>query len=302
MATGSAPRCPIAPLVAIALLAIVGCGRSDDTRLGPAASTAGRQTTPPQSQATESQATESPETESSAPEEGATGTDSTRQAGNGHGGPAKGEPGDSEETEPIYLVGYGSGLLVGADGIVVTSNHVIDDCRRLLAFWKGRRARAEVIIRSSSRDLALLKTELPNNSVARLKRHAALETGNAVWAIGFPQSFHQKTPAYHRGRISNPAPSSFRAGGTLPRASVELEMIPAISAGMSGGGIVARDGSVVAIITAINATFGNTGFGVKVDGIFDLADQVGVTLNDLQPASDARQVAVTVVCLRERSE
>jgi len=235
-------------------------------------------------------------------EPAADGEDPAEQAGNGHGAPRKAGPEESEEAQPVYLVGYGSGLLVGSGGIVVTSNHVIDNCRRLLTFWKGRRARAEVIIRSSSRDLALLKTDLPNNSVARLKRDAILQTGNAVWAIGFPKSFHQKTPAYHRGRISNPAPSSFQAGGTLPSASVELEMIPAISAGMSGGGIVARDGSVIAIITAINATFGNTGFGVKVDGVFALADQVGLTLNDLKAASDARQVAVTVVCLRERDE
>lgn len=202
-------------------------------------------------------------------------------------------------TTPLRVVGYGSGLLVGTGGIMVTSHHVVDNCTRLLTFWRGRRSRAEVIAENSASDLALLRTRLPNTSTARLKSGAGLQVGNAVWAVGFPNAFHQRVPSSHRGRVSDPRPSSFDIG-RLPRSVVELEMVSAIAPGMSGGAIIGRDGAVVAITTAINARFGNTGFGVKADGVFALAQRADITLGGGDAERDVRNVAVTVACMAPR--
>lgn len=85
--------------------------------------------------------------------------------------------------------GTGSGVLVHADGWVVTAGHVVDEADVIeLEFVDGSSSPAEIVTLSRTEDLALLKAEkLPKKPViAPLGDSDALKPGMRLFAIGAP--------------------------------------------------------------------------------------------------------------------
>ena len=155
----------------------------------------------------------------------------------------------------------GSGVIVGADGVIVTNNHVVADGDELKVVLSDRREyAAELVVADERTDLAVLKIDtegeaLPTLSFADTR---AIEVGDLVLAIGNPFGVGQTVTT---GIISAQA----RTDVGVSDFSFFLQTDAAINPGNSGGALVDTAGRLVGVNTAIfSRSGGSNGIGFAI--------------------------------------
>ena len=155
----------------------------------------------------------------------------------------------------------GSGVLVRADGLVVTNVHVIKGAQEIkVVLSDGREFTAKPVTVDDQTDIALLKidpagAELP---VLELADSDALEVGDLVLAIGNPFGVGQTVTS---GIISALA----RTQRGINDYGFFIQTDAAINPGNSGGALVTLDGRLAGINTAIvTRTGGSVGIGFAI--------------------------------------
>jgi serine protease DegS len=84
----------------------------------------------------------------------------------------------------------GSGVIMRADGYILTNNHVIDGADAIQVLLSdGRSAAAQVVGRDPATDLAALRIELDGLTRSSLANSDQLSVGDVVLAIGNPLGF-----------------------------------------------------------------------------------------------------------------
>ncbi|NQW52685.1 MAG: Do family serine endopeptidase [Rhodospirillales bacterium] len=152
----------------------------------------------------------------------------------------------------------GSGVLVGADGLIVTNAHVVkgaDEIRVVLA--DRREFEAKLISQDERYDLALLRIEGVEEKFPflDLRDSDSIEVGDVVLAIGNPFGLNQTVTS---GIVSAVA----RSAGGINDSNFFLQTDAAINPGNSGGALVALDGRLIGINTAIySQSGGSVGIG-----------------------------------------
>lgn len=167
----------------------------------------------------------------------------------------------------------GSGVIVNADGYVLTNNHVIanaDDIQVLL--YDGRVAKATVVGADQETDLAVLKINADNLPVAHILPHTVVRPGDVVLAIGNPFGLTQTVTM---GIIS-------AIGRQLSSSSPEdfIQTDAAINLGNSGGALIDSQGNLVGINTLLIGRAANAegiGFAIPVDSAKKVLDQIIAT-------------------------
>ena len=156
----------------------------------------------------------------------------------------------------------GSGVIVSADGIVVTNNHVIKGSGAAeirIALADKREFDAKVLLADERSDLAILKieTDRPNFPYLEFDDADAIEVGDIVLAIGNPFGVGQTVT---QGIVSALA----REVGASD-AQVFIQTDAAINPGNSGGALVAMDGRLIGINTSIYSQSGGShGIGFAI--------------------------------------
>ncbi|MGC1549697.1 MAG: trypsin-like peptidase domain-containing protein [Rhodanobacter sp.] len=168
----------------------------------------------------------------------------------------------------------GSGVIVSAEGYVLTNNHVIasaDDIQVLL--YDGRVAKATVIGADEETDLAVLKiNDASSLPVIHLANQKKLRVGDVVLAIGNPLGLNQTVTM---GIIS-------AIGRQLSSTSSEdfIQTDAAINLGNSGGALVNTAGDLVGINTLLigkAADAEGIGFAIPVDTATNVLQQLITT-------------------------
>jgi serine protease Do len=165
--------------------------------------------------------------------------------------------------------GLGSGILIDAEGWLLTNNHVIEGAKTIrVKLNDGRRFDAEVVGRDPLTDVALLRLRgrVENLPFARLGNSDALRVGDWVIAIGNPFGLT----------------SSVSAGIVSARArNIEvgpyddfLQTDAAINPGNSGGPLFNTAGEVVGMNTAMVGGGTGIGFAVPSNLINELLPQL----------------------------
>jgi S1-C subfamily serine protease len=132
----------------------------------------------------------------------------------------------------------GSGLLVSADGQVITNNHVIENAENLVVKCGKRESVARIGKRSKEPDLALLTTSLNNaESFVLDATYSQGLIGLEVFVIGNPYGLE--------GTFSTGVISGLREIDGVRY----IQISAPISPGNSGGPVILRDGSVIGITT-----------------------------------------------------
>ncbi len=155
--------------------------------------------------------------------------------------------------------GLGSGVLVSADGYILTNNHVIAGADSIVvALSDGRETQAKVVGADPDTDIAVLKITLDHVPVARLRLGPPLQVGDVVLAIGNPFGFSQSVT---QGIVS----ALGRQGLGINTFEDFIQTDAAINPGNSGGALIDALGNVIGINSAIySRSGGNMGIGFAI--------------------------------------
>ena len=155
----------------------------------------------------------------------------------------------------------GSGVIVRAEGIIVTNNHVIDGGQDIRISLPDRREfEAKVILADSRTDLAVLRIDTKGEKLPALQFGDSdkLQVGDLVLAIGDPFGVGQTVTS---GIVSALARSNVGASDY----QFFIQTDAAINPGNSGGALVTLDGRLIGINTSIySQSGGNIGIGFAI--------------------------------------
>ena len=158
--------------------------------------------------------------------------------------------------------GLGSGVIMSADGYVLTNNHVVQEADHIEAVLAdGRRASARVIGTDPESDLAVLKIDLPDLPVMTPSDSDRIEVGDRVLAIGNPFGVGQTVTS---GIVS--ALGRDQLGINTFENFIQTDA--AINPGNSGGALTDEQGRLLGINTAIYSRSGGSlgiGFAIPVN-------------------------------------
>ena len=160
-----------------------------------------------------------------------------------------------EEAQPRQI-GLGSGVIISADGYIVTNNHVIEKAEKLeVTLNDNRNFPATVIGADPLTDLALIKIEAPDLHVIPMGNSEDLHVGEWVLAVGNPFGF---TSTVTTGIVSAKARNISTTTQSPSKGNIEsyIQTDAAVNSGNSGGALVNLDGELVGINAAI---YSNTG-------------------------------------------
>lgn len=168
--------------------------------------------------------------------------------------------------------GLGSGVIISADGYVLTNNHVVQGGDEVTVTLSDDRAyKAQVVGTDRGTDLAVLRIKATGLAYAELGDSDALEIGEWVLAVGSPMGLDQTVTA---GIISA---KGRHVGITQGGYEDFLQTDAAINPGNSGGPLVNLKGQVVGINTAIASRSGGSmgiGFAVPSSIAKTVLDQI----------------------------
>ncbi|MFQ5749019.1 MAG: DegQ family serine endoprotease [Planctomycetota bacterium] len=177
----------------------------------------------------------------------------------GFGNGPQGPQGLRIPQQRLIRKGEGSGVLVRADGYILTNNHVVREAEKVtVRTADGRTFPARIVGTDEHTDLAVLKIEADGFVPATLGDSEKLEVGDWVLAVGNPFGLEQTVTA---GIVSA------KGRNHMGLADYEnfIQTDAAINPGNSGGPLVNMEGEVVGINTAIySKTGGAMGLGFAI--------------------------------------
>ena len=172
--------------------------------------------------------------------------------------------------------GGGSGVVVTADGFMVTSAHVVTGSRGRVraSFADGREVEATVVGADPFSDLAVLRSTAGDLSPAELGDADRLRVGQLVVAIGNPHGFGGSVTAGVVSALGRSLPT--RAGSAMRMVENVIQTDAALNPGNSGGALADGLGRVVGVNTAV----AGVGLGLAVPINATTRKIVGALMSD----------------------
>ncbi len=164
----------------------------------------------------------------------------------------------------------GAGLIISADGYVLTTTHILHNGSSIEVRLNDQRVLpAKLIGRDSFSDLAVVKVDAHDLPVAKSGSGKSLRAGDWVAAIGSPPGFG------HSVTVGTVSALSRSMNDSAPRSRVDLIQInAAINPANFGGPLLNMKGEVVAINTSIRGEAQNTSFAIPIEDARKVAAQL----------------------------
>lgn len=175
--------------------------------------------------------------------------------------------GDQEEKQSSL----GSGVVISAQGYILTNNHVVEAADEIeVALADGRKASAKVVGADPETDLAVIKIDVPNLPAITLGRIEQAQVGDPVLAIGNPFGVGQTVTmgiisALGRNHLGINTFENF------------IQTDAAINPGNSGGALIDTNGNLLGINTAIYSRSGGSlgiGFAIPVSTVKTVMESI----------------------------
>ncbi|HYB18079.1 MAG TPA: trypsin-like peptidase domain-containing protein [Streptosporangiaceae bacterium] len=181
----------------------------------------------------------------------------------------------------------GTGMVIGAGGLVLTNNHVVEGSTSIKAtdMGNGQTYTAKVLGYDVTGDIALL--QLQNASGLRtvpIGDSATVKTGDSVVAMGNAEGQSQIVPAAGQVTALNQTITAGDQGGTVSSETLHgmIETNANIVSGDSGGPLANSGGQVIGMDTAGSDGGGGfgvqqsmTGFAIPINTALSVAGQIG---------------------------
>ncbi len=167
--------------------------------------------------------------------------------------------------------GVGSGVVLSADGFIVTNNHLVANAHEIIiTLVDGQRFEARLIGTAAVRDIAVLRVNAHDLPVAEFADSDALQVGQLAIAVGNPFGL-KGTPTVTVGVVS-----------ALDRSIISQEVLlesliqtdAAINPGNSGGALVDSRGRIIGINTAVIPYAQGVGFAIPINTARTFADKI----------------------------
>ena len=152
----------------------------------------------------------------------------------------------------------GSGVIISADGYIVTNNHVVDGADELTVTLNenSKEYSARIIGADKTTDLALIKIDAKNLPAIVIANSENVKVGEWVLAVGNPLGLNNTVTA---GIVSAKA----RSMGSGVSSMIQTDA--AINQGNSGGALVNTHGELIGINAMLASTTGaNIGYGFAI--------------------------------------
>ena len=164
--------------------------------------------------------------------------------------------------------GSGSGVIVRADGIIITNAHVVGGARTVeVRTADGRTFDGTVLGLDPSVDTAVVRVNATNLPAAPLGDSDRLEVGQLAIAIGNPLGLERTVT---RGVVS----ATNRSPQGVDIAAALIQTDAAINPGNSGGPLLDSSGRVIGINTATYSGTTGLGFAVPINVATDVMQQI----------------------------
>lgn len=171
----------------------------------------------------------------------------------------------------------GSGVIMTAEGHVLTNNHVIAGASEILVqLYDGREASATLVGGDPETDLAVLKIDLPDLKPAVVADSDTLRVGDIVLAIGNPYGFGHSVS---QGVVGGLGRYGMQLGAYNEFIQTDATVLP----GSSGGALVDATGRLIGINTLIYTAGGD---GAEASGSINLASPSNLATFVLQDIID----------------
>ncbi|WP_028296554.1 Do family serine endopeptidase [Olivibacter sitiensis] len=215
----------------------------------------------------------------------------------------------------------GSGVIISADGYIITNNHVVEDADKISVEMTNKKVfDAKVIGRDPNTDLALIKINATGLPIVKLGDSDNVQIGEWVLAVGYPLGLQSTVTAgivsakgQNLGILSQQQQQQqgFGQSDEIPVSSAiesYIQTDAAINKGNSGGALVNAKGELIGINAALASPTGYyTGYGyaIPVNLAKKIADDfvkfgtvkrgfVGVTFTELD-AAKAKELNVSEI-------
>lgn len=210
------------------------------------------------------------------------------------GGNEEGE--DGADGDGTTALGAGSGFFIGANGFIVTNNHVVADATEItVRLADGRELEARLVGRDEDTDLAVIKVEGTDFPFVSFEESAQPRVGDWVIAVGNPFGLGGTATA---GIVS--AQGRGEVDASTPYTDY-LQIDAAINRGNSGGPTFDIYGRVIGVNSAIYSPTGGSvgiGFAIPASVAKPITDQLmrgetiergylGVEIGNLDPYREA---------------
>jgi len=165
--------------------------------------------------------------------------------------------GGGRRQAPQQAEASGSGVIISADGYIVTNNHVVEDASEISVILNDKREfKAKVISTDPSSDLAVIQIKASDLPFMTFGDSDALKVGEWVLAVGNPFNLESTVTAgivSAKGRQNIIDRNEDRAANPLESF---IQTDAAVNPGNSGGALVNLKGELVGINTAIYSRTG----------------------------------------------
>lgn len=175
---------------------------------------------------------------------------------------------------------FGTGVIIRADGIVVTNQHVVAGAEQLtITLADGTDVEGRVLGEDPLTDIAVVKVERDDLPVAPLGGTADLQVGEWAIALGNPYSYllGNSEPTVTAGVISGTGRNIVPSGGVTGRYYDMIQTDAAINPGNSGGPLVNAEGEVIGVNSSILSNTGQSvgvGFAIPIERVMRVADEL----------------------------
>ena len=205
----------------------------------------------------------------------------------------------------------GSGVIISADGYIITNNHVVEDGSDYKVVTSdGTEYTASLVATDSKSDIAVLKVDATDLTPATIGDSDKIQVGDKAVVIGNPLGTLG-------GTVTDGIISATNRQITINNESMNLiQTNAAINSGTSGGGLFDGQGSLIGIVnakdsgtTSSGTTIEGLGFAIPINEAMDVAQQLmengkvtdraslGVYVQELQQDSGRYKAGVYITSL-----